>query len=112
MQFHSNTLTGEFIAYLRDAAIRSKQAPAVIDLIDSLGRVEVVEAEVEKVGGELYDMEQNRDDLDEALTKMLDALENVFDDLRKLDANAKTDADYLREAMQNAKDALTRSGVK
>ena len=101
MKAYSAMPSSEFIGLLRDAAINSKAPPAVIDQIDSLGSVQDLEAELEKISGELVSMEQDRDDLREELANLLEAL-------------ADSDIDHvpLKSAYLAACNALERHGAK
>jgi hypothetical protein len=76
MFIHSNTSTQEFLDLLRDNAIRDHQPPQYIDAIDRLITCESLEAELESVGDELYEMEKAKKDLYGELEDLLTTLDN------------------------------------
>lgn len=76
---HSNTTSEEFVAYLRDAAIKQGAPPQILWAIDNLGSVESLEAELEQTGGELGDCELARDDLREELRVLVNAAIDKLD---------------------------------
>ena len=79
MIIHSNTTPAEFIDYLRDAAIRQNASPLVIDSIDKLRENEDREAELEKLGAELDDAQQDKRDLYEELQALVRAIDENLD---------------------------------
>lgn len=79
MIIHCNTTPAEFIAYLRDAAIRQNAKPQIIDAIDRLRENEDREAELEKVGAELDDANHDKRDLHEELQALVKAIDENLD---------------------------------
>ena len=71
----------DFIAELRDAAIRSKASPLVIDQIDSLGDIDSLESEVEAAQTKADEMESDRDDLRNELN---DLIQSAIDNLEPI----------------------------
>ena len=100
MRAYSNMPNEEFLYQLREAAIRAKAAPAVIDQIDSLGSVQDLESALEKVGGELSDMENDRDDLRGELN---DLIQSAIDNLDHIPS-------ALISSLRIAASALERHG--
>ena len=79
MTIHSNTTPAEFIGYLRDAAIRQNAKPQIIDAIDRLRENEDREAELEKVGNDLAEMEDDKNDLYEELQALVRVIDENLD---------------------------------
>lgn len=79
MRVHYNTPIGEFITELRYAAIDQKAPAVIIDAIDRLRDSEDLEAQLEKVSDDLYNMEKAKDDLFEELELLVKAIDENLD---------------------------------
>jgi hypothetical protein len=118
MRFHCNTTTDETIAYLREQAIAGKQPPAVIDALDRLQETSEFEADLEKRDEELNQMEQDRDDLRDELSALVDSMQLASDILESIDKNRAgkgpaefydtADLEGIARQLKAATDALER----
>lgn len=79
MIIHSNTTPAEFIDYLRDAAIRQNAKPQIIDAIDKLRENEDREAELAQVEADLYDAQQDKNDLYSELQALVRVIDENLD---------------------------------
>ncbi len=79
MNFHSNTTRCEFIKWLRYAAIDGGMSAPFIDCIDTLDRIEYMEAELEAKVEELEQTEKDRDDLRSELEDLRNAVQEQSD---------------------------------
>jgi len=96
MRAYSNMPGQEFIAQLRDSAIRNGSHPLVIDQLDRLLTQDEVDAELEKVGKELFELEK----VGEKLSKMEDSRDE-WKDLAQ---------DSFQDIARLCTDALYRAG--
>ena len=97
MNFHSNTSRYEFIAWLRDAAVKGSMSAGFIDCIDALDDAADLEAELDKQGEELYQAEKDRDDLREELSMLVDALDDGVEDYSQTVTRA---LEFARKAVE------------
>lgn len=74
LRCYANQPTEEFIADLREAAIRANAKPAVIDAIDELRSAREIEDSNETLQNEIEILEAARDDLLSAIVKLLAVL--------------------------------------
>lgn len=79
MRVHYNTTCADFITELRYEAIDQKAPAVVIDAIDRLRENEDLEAQLEKAGDELREMENCKDDLFEELEWLVKAIDENLD---------------------------------
>jgi hypothetical protein len=79
MRLNFNTKPEEFLDMLRDMAIKNKLPPQFIDCVDNLYELGSKEADLEKLGDELFDMKAQRDDLLDELRALHKAVEQNLD---------------------------------
>ncbi len=116
MIMHSNTTPEELINYLRDMYVRYGAKPQVIDALDNLRELRDAPAELEKVGEELTQAEDDRGDLHEELSLAAESLELAIDTIASIaespaDAAEMIDADELhglQRQLKASKSALER----
>lgn len=90
MHFHSNLSAIAFLDWLRDAGIKNNMPPQFIDCVDKLYELDGRDAELEKMGDDLYELEKVRDDLNEELESLVRTVDENLDraDNRKPIENA------------------------
>ena len=110
MRVYLHATIQEFISDVREQACKAGAPPLLIDKLDDILDYEYDynknEAELEKVGDELAAMEENRNDLAEALGDLLNALpKNIADLCEDYDTQVE-----IKKTILNAQNALKRSG--
>lgn len=98
MSLHSNMPTDEFIAYLRERAIANNAPSIVVDKIDQLTDFEALESEIEELGGQVSDLERDKEDLIEELESLCKAI----------DENLEPDNQIIEGALKIALSAVER----
>lgn len=107
----------DFIGWLREYAISNRADERLIAKIDDLYMLQDCEADLEKVGNDLTEMEEARDDLADALKDALKALSAMTEMAMHAPLNAGHDMDqsHIDNASQQHREAtqvLKRSGPK
>ena len=102
MNIHCNTEPQELVDYLREMYIQYGAKPQMIQAIDNLYDALGAEYALEKVGEELAQVEEERDDLREELRLTTESLELAIDTIASIakspaDAADMIDLDELRQ---------------
>ena len=102
MNIHCNTEPQELVGYLREMYIQYGAKPQMIQAIDNLYDALGAEYELEKVGEELAQVEEEKDDLRGELRLTTESLELAIDTIASIakspaDAADMIDLDELRQ---------------
>lgn len=105
MNFHSSTPTDEVLRWLRERSIAENMPRTFIDKLDELSTVEDKDEEIEKLGDELSQAEEDKENLLEALTELRVAFVDFLDNG---DPDNKADRRIADTAVEIAQAAIAR----